>query len=60
VLLGTSWELDEPFGNMKKNKNFPLPPKREKWIPRDYMLSLFIDDMKLLFPKLFVTIFGLG
>jgi hypothetical protein len=50
---------------MEKNKKFlpppPPSPKGKKWTPHhEGMLSLLIGCMKLLFPKLFVTIFGLG
>jgi hypothetical protein len=45
----------------RENKNNSPSPKRKKRTPRDlHVKSLFIDNMKLLFPKLFVTIFGKG
>jgi hypothetical protein len=68
VLLGTSWgtiwELGAPFENLmgtwKRIKNSsPTSPKGKKWTPHEGMLSLIIGCMKLLFPKLFVTIFSL-
>jgi len=38
----------------------PLPPLPDKkWTPHECMLSLLIGCMKLLFPKLSITIFGL-
>ncbi len=66
--LGTIWELEEPHGNMKKTcwehignmedkqKNFPHPTPKGK---NKAHHELLIGCMKLLFPKLFVTIFGL-
>ncbi len=56
---GTCWE------QRKNEKNPPLPPKTQNLKenkPRhlECMLSLPIGCMKFLFPKLFVTIFGLG
>ncbi len=72
VLLGTSWrtnwELGKPYGNMmienkEEKQKIPLPtaPRKEKnWTVHECMLSLPIGYMKFLFPKLFVTIFGLG
>jgi hypothetical protein len=44
------------------NKQLPLtPPQKEKTkAHHECMLSLPIGYMKLLFPKLFVTIFGVG
>jgi hypothetical protein len=61
----TTWELGEPYGNTlgtrKKTKNPPsYLPQRKKLDPHECMLSLLIGHMKLLFPKLVVTIFGLG
>jgi hypothetical protein len=46
----------------KKKTSPPLLPQTEKknWTLQQYMHSLLIVCMKLLFPKLFVTIFGLG
>jgi hypothetical protein len=54
--LGTLWE------QRKKTKKslFPHPRKAKNWIIHGGMLSLPIGCMKFLFPKLFVTIFGLG
>jgi hypothetical protein len=48
-------------GTRKKTKK-SLPPllKEKNWTPRECMLSVLIGCMTLLFPKLFVTIFGLG
>jgi hypothetical protein len=43
--LGTHWEHEE---------------KQKNWTLEECMLSLFVGCMKLLFPKLFVTSFGLG
>jgi hypothetical protein len=59
VLLGTSWGTPwENIGNKAKaNKSLLAPPL----LPQSgCVLSLLIDFMKLLFPKLFVTIFDLG
>jgi len=55
-ILGTLWE------QRKKTKKSlsPHPQKAKNWIIHDGMLSLPIGFMKFLFPKLFVTIFGLG
>jgi hypothetical protein len=74
VLLGTSclgggettWELGnllgtyfKHIGNKESTKNsLPWPKKKKNSGP--CMLSLLIGCMKLLFPKLFVAIFGLG
>jgi hypothetical protein len=59
--MGTHWEH---IGNKRKMKKIPPPnlPKlqREKKNTFECMLSLPIGCMKFLFPKLFVTIFGLG
>jgi hypothetical protein len=67
VLLGTSCELGDHHENMigtrKKTKNpFPTPPtlKEKNWTLHECMLSVLIGCLKLLFPKLFVTLFGLG
>jgi hypothetical protein len=49
---GTCWEH---VGNKGKNKEILPPPKKT-----GPFMSLLIGHMKLLFPKLFVTIFGLG
>ncbi len=67
---GTQWELD---GNMLGTKEYeknppphPPPPnpnpklKGKKTRHFECMLSLPIGYMNFLFPKLFVTIFGLG
>jgi hypothetical protein len=45
----------------KKQKTpLPLPPQKEKnWTIHECMLSLPIGYMKFLFPRLFITIFGL-
>ncbi len=61
---GTWWK---PHGNMIRTQNKrSLPPspspkkKNYNWTtPHECMLSLLISCMKLLFPKLFVTVFGL-
>jgi hypothetical protein len=55
---GTPWEQDEnTFGNKGKNKNnLPLPSAKQK--KTESIECLLIDCMKLLFSKLFVTIFG--
>jgi hypothetical protein len=57
---GTLWEQDEnTFGNKGKNKNnLPLPSAKQK--KTESIECLLIDCMKLLFSKLFVTIFGLS
>jgi hypothetical protein len=60
-LMETQWEHDtnttkDPFPP-------PLPPaqkkKKKHWTPHECMLSLLIGCIKLLFPKLFVTVFDL-
>jgi hypothetical protein len=67
-ILGTHWELE---GNMlgTKEKILALPPppppfsklkRKRKSRHVECMMSLPIGCMKFLFPKLFVTIFGLG
>jgi len=64
---GTTWKLGEPFenhvGTRKKKSLHPFAPKKigplNAW-PHKCMLSLLTSCMKFLFPKLFVTIFGLG
>jgi len=50
------------LGTKKKNKkNSPHPTlERKNRAHQECMLSLPIGCMKFLFPKLFVTIFGLG
>jgi hypothetical protein len=74
VLLGTPWELEnaletcwEHIGNKGKKSKItpPTPPptsplKGKIKAGHECMLSLPISCMKYLFPKLFVTIFGLG
>ncbi len=70
VLLGTFWELGEPFWNLmgtyseddgdKSKKNPPLLPRTIKLDPWRVHAEPFIGSMELLFPKLFVPIFGLG
>ncbi len=68
VLLQKYWGITwEPHGNMTgthweqggKNNNVPSspPPKEGYWISRECMLNLPLGCMKLLFPKMFVTIF---
>jgi hypothetical protein len=55
--METHWEQGE-----KQKIPFPSSPTRnikEFLIPHECMLNLFIGWMKLLFPKLFVTIFDL-
>jgi hypothetical protein len=73
VLLGTTggtiWELGEPDDNglrhienkRRTQKVAPSPLFKEKnWSSHEGKLGLLIGSMKLLFPKLSVTIFGLG
>jgi hypothetical protein len=56
------------FWEQRKNEKNPFPPapaptqnlKEKKSRHFECMLSLPIGCMKFLFPKLFVTIFGLG
>jgi hypothetical protein len=61
---GITWEHDgSTLGIWKETKKIPsLPLQKEKnWTPLEWMLSLLlIGCTKLLFPKLFVTIFGPG
>jgi hypothetical protein len=48
-------------GRKTKNNSHPTSPQKEKTkAHHECMLSLPIGCMKFLFPKLFVTIFGLG
>ncbi len=56
--MKTCWEH---IGNMEDNqKNFPHPtPKGKNKAHHECVVSFLIGCMKLLFPKLFVTIFGL-
>jgi hypothetical protein len=56
--MRTPWE---DIGNEGGKKSCsPSSPKEKNWTPHECMLSLLVGCMKLLFPKLFVTIFGLG
>jgi hypothetical protein len=50
------------MGTKEKNKKIlsAHPRKAKNWIIHEGMLSLPIGWMKFLFPKLFVSIFGLG
>jgi hypothetical protein len=68
-LMGTRWELKgNMLGTKEKRKNPPPTPlaaptqniKENNSRHFECMLSLPIGCMKFLFPKLFVTIFGLG
>jgi hypothetical protein len=52
-MLDTHWEQE------KKNSPHPTP-KKENQGPSWVMLGLPIGCMKFVFPKLFVTFFGLG
>jgi hypothetical protein len=61
------WETDRGHGgNTKIPKNWPLPlrpllyPKGKDMDPPGCMLNHLIGCMKMLFLKLFVTIFDLG
>jgi hypothetical protein len=68
VILGTTWgTLWEYIRNMTgqrekaKNSSPTLSfPKRKELDPSCVHAEPFIGCMELLFPKLFVTIFGLG
>jgi hypothetical protein len=49
--------------NKGGKQKFPLPLpflKEKSWTIHECMMSLPIGCMKFLFPKLFITIFGLG
>jgi hypothetical protein len=63
-LIGTPWEHDgNTLRTREENKKIPVPPlkKKKNWTVHECMLSLLpIGCMKFLFPKPFVTIFGLG
>jgi hypothetical protein len=71
-MVGTHWELKgntigthyEPRKNEKKSSHPPHPPppnfKGKKSSHLDCILGLAIGCMKFLFPKEFITIFGLG
>jgi len=51
------------LGTWKKKQKItpPIPaPKENAWAHHECMLSLPIGCIKSLFPKLFVTIFGVG
>jgi len=54
--MGTYWEQ----GGKKKTLVPPPFQKEKNWNVHECMPSLHIGCMKFLFPKLFVTIFGLG
>jgi len=60
--MGTHWGLEGNKGKMKKF--LPPPPlqnlKEKNSRHFEGMLSLPIGGMKFLFPKLCITIFGLG
>jgi hypothetical protein len=63
--LGTLWEhVGKHIGNKGKKKiknpSPPSPSKEKNKAHHGCMLSLLIDCMELLFPKLFITIFGMG
>ncbi len=62
-ILGTHWELEGNILGAKENEKNPPPPiqnlKEKKSRHFECMLSLPIDCMTCLFPKLFITIFGL-
>jgi hypothetical protein len=63
TLMGTHWELEGNKEKMKKILHNPPSPKLKRKINSRHfecMLSLPIDCMKFVFPKLFVTSFGLG
>jgi hypothetical protein len=47
-------------GTRKKTKKSLPPLKEENWTPHECMLSVLIGCMKILFSKLFVTLFRLG
>jgi len=53
----------EDIGNKGEKYKIPLPSPHQKEKDRAHhecKLSLLIGSLKVLFPKLFVTIFGLG
>jgi len=55
----------EQTGNTEEETNYnsptpPHPPKGKNRAHNEFMLSLPIGCMKFLFPKLFITILGLG
>jgi hypothetical protein len=57
---GTSREhIENKEEKQKKTPSTP-PPKGRNRAHHEYILSLPVGYMKFLFPKLFVTIFGLG
>jgi hypothetical protein len=57
-IIGTHWELGKKQ-NQKECEKQP-PPQEKIWTPHECMLNLLIGCMKLVFPNLFVNIFGLG
>jgi hypothetical protein len=60
-MMGTHWELEGNKGKMKKiPPSSPTNIKEKKLRHFQCMLSPPIGCMKFLFPKLFITIFGLG
>jgi hypothetical protein len=61
--LETKWEYDENTLGKRGGKKSLFPPPLgvgKNWVIHESMLSLPIDCMKFLFPKLFIIIFGLG
>jgi hypothetical protein len=56
-MVGSFWEFKRNMLGIKENN---LPPTQNLKEKNQRMLSLPIGCMKFLFPKLFVTIFGLG
>jgi hypothetical protein len=58
-IMGTHWELE---GNKGEKKSSPAPQTLKEKESRHFkcLLNLPIGCMKFLFPKLFITIFGLG
>jgi hypothetical protein len=63
---GTTWEHGRNTSatpKRKEKKKKPLPPPSKTQIKKlgpEWMLHLLIGCMQFLFPKLLVTIFGLG
>jgi hypothetical protein len=63
TLMGTHWEHVGNKGKMKKVLHNPPSPKLKRKINSRHfecMLSLPIDCMKFVFPRVFVTSFSLG
>jgi hypothetical protein len=61
-IVGTHWEFEWNMLGTKEKKSSPGPQnlKEKKSKHFECLLSLLVGCMKFLFPKLFITVFGLG